>query len=351
MKNHYEILSISPAATSEQIKVAYTNAVLKIQGQPNFASRFAEIQQAYDILSNPISRKQFDAELLSFYSGKFINVSGSGTKKQETKKDEPHLVFVFLKNLTKGVWAFCEGIWEGLIDFVKSETIGGIIATVFGLSIFGVLIFSGIKSCSNDNSADHKSTTANHDIKPSEFENKVSSVDKPEPITNIDLVTQDSINLVNQGYELRHLKNGAEPDCFNYTPRKSNIDNKLEVYVGYGTDVAVKLIDKETENCIRYFYVNSGSTYTIHGIPQGIYYLKLAYGTQWMMSNESGQCKGKFLRNAKYEIGEETLNYNFRYTSDGHSIPSYRLQLGISHNFDNSDNFRSTGINENEFNK
>lgn len=351
MKNHYATLGISPSATAEQIKTAYTNAVLKAQAQPNFAALFAEIQQAYDVLTNPVSRKQFDAELLGFYSGKFTNTSTSNVKQPEAKKDDPNPVFVFLKNLIKGVGAFCEGMWEGLCDTVRNETIGGLIATLFGLSMFAVLILSGIKSCSNDNSADHKTTTANHDIKPNEFENKVPSVDKPEPITNIDPVTQDSINLVNQGYELRHLKNGAEPDCFNYSPQRSSIDNKLEVYVGYGSDVAVKLIDKETENCIRYFYVNSGSTYTIRGIPQGRYYLKLAYGSQWMMTNEGGQCKGKFLRNAKYEIGEETLNYNFRYTSEGHSIPSYRLQLGISHNFDNSDNFRSTDIDESQFNK
>lgn len=63
MKNHYETLSLSPIATPEQIKAAYTNAILKLQGTANFAAAFAELRNAYDTLSDPISRKKYNDEM------------------------------------------------------------------------------------------------------------------------------------------------------------------------------------------------------------------------------------------------------------------------------------------------
>jgi hypothetical protein len=356
MKNHYATLGISPSASLEQIQNAYTNAVIKANGQPNFESRFDEIQEAYNVLSNPTKRKEFDAALLNFYTGKYTINPAPSDPSSVNQKPAPktlQITFVtFLQNLRSSLGA----LWHRFDRFIMSNGLGDVFAWSFWVIVCVVVCSMLYKACSYiDDSSIQSTSNDNHDITPGEFNNTsegghTNTKNHSYKPSVIDSVLLDSINLVNAGYEIRQLKNGAEPDCFNYTPRKSKIDNKLEVYVGYGTDVAVKLIDKETENCIRYFYVNSGSTYTIYGIPQGVYYLKLAYGSQWMMTKEGGQCKGKFLRNAVYEIGDETLDYNFKYTSEGHSVPSYRLSLGVSTNFDNSDNFNSSKIDESQFN-
>ena len=83
------------------------------------------------------------------------------------------------------------------------------------------------------------------------------------------------------------------------------MNNYLEVYVGSGTDVSIKIMNLNTDKCIRYVFINSGSSYTINNIPEGRYYLKIAYGKNWLSKVESGQCIGKFIRNPMYEKGED----------------------------------------------
>ena len=65
MKNHYQTLGVRPDATSEQIKSSYRRLSLKFHPDKNrgnlfFEERFQEIQEAYNILSNPEKRKIFD---------------------------------------------------------------------------------------------------------------------------------------------------------------------------------------------------------------------------------------------------------------------------------------------------
>ena len=79
------------------------------------------------------------------------------------------------------------------------------------------------------------------------------------------------------------------PDCYNFKPIYSNIDNYLKVDVGNNTDVAIKVINAKTDVCIRFVYINSNSSFKITNIPEGIFYLKIAYGKDWYMKNENGK--------------------------------------------------------------
>lgn len=97
-------------------------------------------------------------------------------------------------------------------------------------------------------------------------------------------------------------------------------------------------------------YINSGTTYSINNIPEGKYYLKIAYGKNWISKVEDGRCVGKFLTNPLYEKGDDILDYNIQYTATGYSVPSYNLQLDvISTNMYNS--FNSSNISEESFNQ
>lgn len=73
MVNHYEILGIEPSATQEQIKKAFRiNAVRfhpdKNAGDPFFAQKFIEIKTAYDILSNSVTRAEYDIHYYQFFA-------------------------------------------------------------------------------------------------------------------------------------------------------------------------------------------------------------------------------------------------------------------------------------------
>lgn len=172
--------------------------------------------------------------------------------------------------------------------------------------------------------------------------------------------TNDSINkeqkfqlekqkLLDNGWKEEEIINGQLPNCYNYQPKISKIDNRLEIIVGGGTDVVIKLMKKDNDKCIRYVFVNSGSSYSIRNIPEAKYYLKIAYGTNWFSKVEKNKCIGKFIRNPIYEKGEDILDFNLKYEKNGYSIPSYRLELDVvSNTIVNS--FNSQNISEENFN-
>jgi curved DNA-binding protein CbpA len=71
MKNHYEELGVEKKATKEQIERAYLWLVPKFHPDRNEGfeeeakARFVQIQEAFDILSDPVKRAQYDQELKS----------------------------------------------------------------------------------------------------------------------------------------------------------------------------------------------------------------------------------------------------------------------------------------------
>jgi curved DNA-binding protein CbpA len=190
------------------------------------------------------------------------------------------------------------------------------------------------------------------------FVNEPTSSNNPESKSSESLaelspeqkLQQEKEKLIAEGWEKAEVMNGQLPSCYNFIPRKSKIDNYLDVIVGGGTDVAIKVMNLETDKCIRYVFINRGSTYRIRNIPEGSYYLKIAYGKDWFSKVDGGQCIGKFLRNPMYEKGVDTMDFNLQYTSDGYRIPSFQLKLDvIASNTMNT--FNSQNISENDFNK
>jgi hypothetical protein len=156
------------------------------------------------------------------------------------------------------------------------------------------------------------------------------------------------------------LKTGKTPEGLSFTPQKDrNMNNYLEISVGDNTDVVVKLVSRKTDKCIRYVYVKGNDTYPITNIPQGLYYLKIGYGKNWRQKEIDGKIVGKFLSNAQYEIGTETLDYNIsygstEYTDEGsyqnYSIPSYSVSLNVVQ-FATLNSFETDTISESEFNE
>jgi hypothetical protein len=152
---------------------------------------------------------------------------------------------------------------------------------------------------------------------------------------------------------------GNSPSCYNFKPRfDRSINNRLAISVGSNTDAVVKLIDVETDRCIRYSYIRGDDTYTMRHIPQGKYYVKIAYGKDWRQKIVDDRCKGKFVINPLYKKGSEILDFNKIYegvqTVDGehyrnYSIPSYSLKLEVV-DVDTSSHFQTKAISEDDFN-
>ena len=89
MKDFYYILGVDANCTLNEIKDAYRKLSKKFhpdlnQGDEYFESRFREITEAYETLSDPYDRLQYDAALKKIKS----NTSNGGNQKQQYYNDQ-----------------------------------------------------------------------------------------------------------------------------------------------------------------------------------------------------------------------------------------------------------------------
>jgi hypothetical protein len=103
--------------------------------------------------------------------------------------------------------------------------------------------------------------------------------------------------------------------------------------------------------CIRMVYIRSNETFYLKNVPEGRYYLKIAYGKDWRQSIVNNQCIGKFIKNVQYEKGEEVLDFNLQKTYNGVNVPYFELSLNVITTQYKKDSYNADNISEKEFNK
>lgn len=156
-KDYYQILGILPSATKQEIKNAYRKMSLRWHPDRNpgvdVTKMMQDINEAYKILKDDISRTRYDKEYQEFIRQRENRKSKQQERKSESwnydydvhdedlKQDineartyAKDIVDEFLKNLKETSKVAAKGAWDGAYGYI----IGGIIATV---------IFALIRAC------------------------------------------------------------------------------------------------------------------------------------------------------------------------------------------------------------
>lgn len=158
-------------------------------------------------------------------------------------------------------------------------------------------------------------------------------------------VTPMQENLKLQGWEFYNPDGGQFEESMGVKPIYGLQDNYFDIAVGQGFSVAIKIVSLEEHKCIRYVFVPEGQTVTVNEIPQGKYYLKLAYGNDWMIKNEGNHTLGRFSKNAFYAKSTNIFDFGKKNST---RIVNYKLEINVV-NGSAKNNFQTVVINETEF--
>lgn len=227
-----------------------------------------------------------------------------------------------------------------------------LIAVVF----FVIFAVSNSNNSSRDSNYSSSSSSLNNNEASSSY-NSSSTSDKYAVDSTVMAVSDSAtavidsaLNAINDDqYENIEMNNGNISGCNNFSPEfNRTISNRLEISVGLMIDVAVKLINYSTNTCIRYVYIQKGTSYTIRNIPEGKYYLKIAYGNDWRVKKGESKCDGKFFSNSLFKKSDEIIDFNLVETANGYEVPSYSLSLDVSSTTEGN-GFNTDHISENEF--
>lgn len=110
------------------------------------------------------------------------------------------------------------------------------------------------------------------------------------------VVTPVQETMMANGWELSTPEGGDFDESMGIKPVYGLQDNYFDITIGNGFSVAVKIMSLKEHKCIRYIFVPEGQTVTVNEIPQGKYYLKLAYGNDWMVKTEGNHTLGNLPR-------------------------------------------------------
>lgn len=166
---------------------------------------------------------------------------------------------------------------------------------------------------------------------------------------NTSKISEVQENLINDGWYIpKSIPFGELSKEYGVKSKFGQQDNYFDIEIGSGFDVAIKIVNKANEQCIRYVFVPENTTANIQMILQGQYYLKLAYGKDWMEhDNGNGTVEGKFTSNVSYDKSVDVFDFGKKNSS---SIISYVLQINIKDSC-LQNNFETVSISEAEFMK
>ncbi len=374
LKDHYKTLGVSQGATPYDIKKSYRRLVLQFHpdknpGDKSAELKFKEVQEAYEVLSHTTKRsdydfqyrKQFKTQTLltpeALYNlAKQVHISVASLDKDYINQQIVYKRLYEVLNQRNVSFLVANGnkqINFGIIDesILSMKNLSFSFAEAFSLQL--VQLAEG---------NEEKLKEIRHWLKQKKIQNyfesykaaavmitvvllfivavvmnenmiKKSSIDKGNAATKnskVNVTPAGSKNADPEAWATTNYHTGDIPGCSIFMPRYDfDLNNSLHISVGNQYDAVIKLVNQVTKKSIRYIYIKKGSSFEIRNIPQGKYFLKTAYGNNWMEKKTGSGCVGAFADNAVYIESSEILDFSLTYTANGYRSPSYTLMLDI----------------------
>lgn len=373
-KNYYQIFGLPLNCTDEEIKKTYRKLALKFHPDKNpgdryFEERFKELQEAYETLSNPVRRRNYDAK---FKQTETTNASFN--YRTETKQESKPSI----KSLANSIEALYVQVGKLKLKNVNLNKINVLLDEAFNEELMQCLIVS------NDIESKHRiihSTLGlykflskgriqkyskqlvrlaypDNELIVRIYEEEKSALRKiilkeqrgnllgaakwigiagvfiwiffftsDTPPTSAS-PTVGSTTVIDSEPEIRHrvsryrnnqLKTGDSPynDYFGEPVYDKNYKNQLEIKNGQDLDVVVCLVDysspvtgirnEKVYRTIRNEYIRAGESFVMTSIPNGTYYLKSFQGKYWNPDTImfNGKIKGSFDTLSTFSVSDD----------------------------------------------
>ena len=281
-KNYYLILGVNTTASFEAIKVAYRLLAKKYHPDKNPDNRaaeehFKEIQQAYAVLSNPEKRSKYDLKMSSRtpFSRQKQNAQYSASSYQYAQQQAQQKRQEQPKGKTKNTER----------SKTESHQILVSIGIAFILLYFIISYNTGKKSESTPISKEEINQIDQKQNKVNQQQNSIEKVEEPA----IDDFASPYTNFFGEA-------------VFNEGSR-----NSIIIHNSGESEAIICLVEnKNFKKTIRNRYLNLGNSLKMDNIPDGEYFLKVYYGTNWDTAKTfiNKEIRGGF----KNEIGFVKLN-------------------------------------------
>ncbi|MGZ4033230.1 MAG: J domain-containing protein [Bacteroidia bacterium] len=276
--NYYLLLGVVSTATTEEIKSAYRALAKKYhpdknQGNKSAEEYFKEIQEAYAVLSNPEKRRKYDL--------KFSYASNNYSQQKTSSSSRPYTgnAYQYAQQTAQDKQRQYTSAQQTRKTKKKDNSEGIQIIVSVGIAL--ILLYF-IISYSTDNPKKNQPDLAQTET----------------PIVRPEAVPVPAISDYASPYS----------GFFGEEISDNASKNSLDIHNSYESEAVVCLVQNQKPfKTIRNQYMSKGSEFKMNEIPDGEYFLKIYYGTDWdpaKIFSKDGSVKGGF----KNEIGFFELN-------------------------------------------
>ena len=307
-KNYYIILEVKSNATADEIKSAYRLLAKKYHPDKNIGNKaaeeyFKEIQQAYGVLSNPEKRKKYDLK------------AAYGTRPQPQQKSNstgPQYTGNAYQYAQQQAYAKQQQAYyqkqtaEKTNNKSEKKDSGETWQILVSVGIALVLLYFIIS-----------------------YSTEKTVVAKPDDFV------KESVEKMNAQVEEPAINNFDSPysSFFGDEVNESGSKNSISIFNSGYSEVVVCLVEKNSPNkVVRNQYMVNGSDFKMNEIPDGEYFLRAYYGSDWnpKKSFPNKTVKGGFKKEngfVEMNVGKDALKMKKEKKGTSDSYSTYEIHI------------------------